>query len=211
MICLHNRAEQPGRETPTVKRQTLLGGLATAGAGRAPRPDPFALPVRFAARDAAADGRVRDVEIDHDGVRLRRRLRGMLINVQVPIGNFLGVAVRLVAAEVDAEESFAVSLEHRDPALTVELCVAPENSDIMAAWQCWARVLGLPLLVADRTGALRPPYPMLGKVQVGAPGGRRRRKNAVSKRRPRLSLRRAMGETEKPVTVHHEREIVARD
>ena len=182
-----------------------------AGAGRAPRPDPFALPVRFAAVDAAADGRVRDVEIDQRRVRVRRRVRGMLVSVNVPVASFVGVAMRPVCEADGREGILAVSLEHRDPALTVELCTAAEDSDIVAAWRAWARVLALPLLIADGAGALRQLYPRVGALEVGVPGPRRRRKNAVQRRRPRFPLRRRMGDCRKPNVVHGESEIIARN
>lgn len=193
-----------------MKRQTALGGATSAEGGRASRPDPFALPVRFAATDAAADGRMRDVEIDQGSVRLRRSVRGMVISVRVPVANFVGVAMRPVREDDGSEGILAVSLEHRDPALTVELCTAAEDSDIVAAWRAWARVLGLPLLIADGSGALRQLYPRVGALEVGTPGPRRRRKNAVNRRRPRFPLRRRMGDTRKPIVLHREREIIAR-
>ncbi len=64
-------------------RQTALGRKAPAGTGRAARPDPLALPVRFAAPDATADGQSRQIEIDRDGVLLSRRLHGMAIRVRL--------------------------------------------------------------------------------------------------------------------------------
>ena len=194
-----------------MKRQTALGGAISAEGGRAPRPDPFALPARFAATDAAADGRVREVEIDQGRVRLRRQVRGMVMSVNVPVTSFVGVAMRPVLEADGSEGVLAVSLEHRDPALTVQLCTATEDSDIVAAWRAWARVLALPLLIADGSGALRQLYPRVGALEVGLPGPRRRRKNAVNRRRPRFPLRRRMGDTRKAIVVHREREIIARN
>ena len=59
------------------------GGMPPAGSGRALRLDPFALPVRFPAKDAGADGQVRQVELDRERVVLRRAVRGMRMKLGV--------------------------------------------------------------------------------------------------------------------------------
>jgi hypothetical protein len=185
-----------------------------AGAGCIPRLDPFALPVRFTANDAGADGRVRHVEIDRGRVRLRRNVRGMAISVNVPVDAFTGVALRLVEPDAADREGgdavMLVSLEHRDPALSLPLYEAADSSEIIAEWQSWARVLGLPLLIADRSGSLRQPFPTLGGLRIGAPGVRRRRRNAVKRRRASLPLRRRCGILQRVAVVRREREIIAR-
>ena len=52
----------------------MRSGGCPAGSSRALRLDPFALPVRFAASDAAADERVRHVELHRERVVVRRSL-----------------------------------------------------------------------------------------------------------------------------------------
>ena len=64
-----------------------------SGSSRALRLDPFALPVRYAARDGGADGQIRQIELDRDRVVLRRAVRGIRMNVGVPVSAFRGVAV----------------------------------------------------------------------------------------------------------------------
>ena len=59
-------------------------------------------------------------------------------------------------------DAIAVVLEHADPALSLPLFSAPESDDIVAEWQSWGRVLGLPLLVAEDDGNLREPFARLG-------------------------------------------------
>jgi len=61
-----------------------------AGSGRALRLDPFGLPVRFCASDAAADGRVRDIELHRERVVLRRSLSGMRMALNMPVKAFDG-------------------------------------------------------------------------------------------------------------------------
>ena len=189
----------------------MLGGPLPAGSGRPRRLDPLALPVRFTASDAVADGRVRSIEIDRERVLLRRRVRGMAIRLNLPIAAFLGVSVRL-APDADGDgESVVIALEHRDPALAVELYSGADDVDVIAEWQLWARILSLPLLVADQAGELCEPFPRLGAVLVSAASPRRRRRNSIKRRRPTFPLRRKPGDASRERPVHREREIIARN
>ena len=73
------------------------GGALPAGSGRTVRLDPFTLPVRFPARDAGADGQMRQIELDRDRVVLRRDVRGMRMKIRLPVDAFIGIT--LVPAE----------------------------------------------------------------------------------------------------------------
>jgi hypothetical protein len=203
--------KKPGRE-PILRRQTPFGGALSVGSSRALRLDPLALPLNFTAADARADERVRHVELSRERVVLRRAVRGIRMAVNVPVAAFLGVALRLIPAADGATDIVAVSLEHRDPALSVPLYSAAHNDDVVAEWQLWARVFGLPLLVADPSGALREPFRRIGAVRVCAVAPRRRRRNAVKARRPTILLRRRPGVMPQLPFVHRgEREIIARN
>jgi hypothetical protein len=46
----------------------------------------------------------------------------------------------------------AVTLEHADAALSLPLFASTDTDDIVAEWQIWGRVLGLPLLIGDTDG-----------------------------------------------------------
>jgi hypothetical protein len=176
-----------------------------------PRLDPFALPVRFTAPDAGADGRTRLIEIAHDHVVLRRTLRGMAMKMRLPVTAFLGVTLRMVAAEGLQDDAVVITLEHADPALSVPLYAAAGVEDVVAEWQLWSRVLRRPLLVAEFGGTLREPFPTLGGVRVNAPTPRRRRRNAIKRRRSTQSLRRRNGLEQPTCTIRREREIIARN
>jgi hypothetical protein len=203
--------KKPGRE-PILRRQTPFGGALSVGSGRALRLDPLALPVRFTAVDPRADERVRHVELSRERVVLRRAVRGIRMAVNVPVAAFLGVALRLIPAEGAGPDVVAVSLEHRDHGLSVPLYSAAHSDDVVAEWQLWARVFGLPLLVADPSGALREPFRRIGAVRVAATTPRRRRRNAIKARRPSMLLRRAPGTMPALPLVHRgEREIIARN
>ena len=188
------------------------GGSIPAGSGRALRLDPFALPVRFQATDSRADERVRDVELHRERVVVRRAVRGMRMAVNLPVANFRGVAIRMISPDSEQSGSVAVMLEHHDESLSLPLFLATDGLDLVAEWQSWARVLGLPLLVADPDGSLREPFPHLGAVRVEDPQPRRRRRSALKRRRPSILLRRKPGRPSAEPRVHRdEREIVARN
>ena len=73
----------------------MRSGGCPAGSSRALRLDPFALPVRFAASDAAADERVRDVELHRERVVVRRSLHGMRMALNLPVSAFAGISLKL--------------------------------------------------------------------------------------------------------------------
>ena len=194
-----------------MRRQTELGGHS-AGSGRTARLDPLALPVRFTANDAVADERVRHVELHPERVILRRAVQGMRIALNVPVRAFLGVSIRLTPEQNGAPGGVGVFLEHHDPALSIELYAAQNSDDVVAEWQLWSRVLGVPCLVAGSDGALSDPFPRLGAVRCKPPAQRRRRRSPLSKRRPRFLARRRAGITRLAPLVHQgEREIIARN
>jgi len=186
------------------------GGLP-AGSSRVLRLDPFALPVRYAASDAAADERVRDIELHRERVVVRRAVRGMRMALNLPLSSFLGVAVRILPPEGEDIAAVAVVLEHKDPLLALPLFISEENDDALVQWHSWARVLGLPLLVSDN-GELREPFLRIGQLRVDAPRPRRRRRSVLRRRRPSIFLRRRPGKMSDTPTVHRqEREIIARN
>ena len=105
-----------------------------------------------------------------------------------------------------------IVLEHGDPALSLPLFSSETADEIVADWQAWGRVLGLPLLVAERDGSLREPFARLGAVLVEAPTRRRRRRSTIARRRSSMRLRRHAGGLPETPTVHSgEREIIARN
>jgi hypothetical protein len=176
------------------------------------RLDPFALPLRFPASDARADGQIRHVELDRDRVVVRRSVRGIPMAVRIPVAEFRGVALRLTDAQDGDAARVTVTLDHRDQALAVPLYSAPHADDITAVWQAWGRVLGLPLLIAEESGDVREPFSRLGAVMVEEPAPRRRRRSALRRRRPSILLRRKPGRKRDEDRIHRgEREIIARN
>ncbi len=186
------------------------GGTTPAGSGRTLRLDPFALPVRFPARDAVADGHVRQVEIDRERVVLRRAVRGIRMKVGVPVSSFRGVTLR-IAGDDGEPAAVAVTLDHRDAALSIPLLITSDDSEVLAIWKAWSRVLRLPLLLADRDGVVQEPFPRMGDVALEKTQLRRRRRGAIKRRRPSILMRRRPGRSLEDADVHRgEREIIAR-
>ena len=189
-----------------------MGVDGTPGSSRALRLDPFALPARYAARDGGADGQVRQIELDRDRVVLMRAVRGIRMKVRMPVQEFRGVTMRTLPPEGEEPAAVAITLEHRDSGLSVPLFVATEGDDAVAQWKSWSRVLGVPLLVEEGDGSLREPFRRIGRVGVGAPSPRRRRRGAIKSRRPSILLRRKPGRPLAQPLVHRdEREIIARN
>jgi len=187
-----------------------MGVDRTPGSGRALRLDPHALPLRYAAPDRSADGQVRTIEIDRERIVLQRAVAGIPMKVGVPVRAFTGVAIRTLPAEGTEPEAVAVMLQHRDDGLTVPLFVAAECREAMAQWKSWGRVLGLPLLVVENDGTLREPFRRIGKLGVGQPMARRRRRAAIRWRRPSFLMRRKPGRpADEPAVYRGEREIIA--
>jgi hypothetical protein len=155
------------------------------------RLDPLSLPVRFDAHDARADGGVRRIELHRERVVLRRAVHGMRMAISVRISDFLGIALRGI------DDSQMLALVHRDPSLTIPLCVSADGDEIATAWRMWSEIFALPQL---QDNGSRMPAP------------RRRRRNAIRARRPKFLVRRRAGDPLNPATIHRgEREIIARD
>lgn len=174
-----------------MSRQTATGGVSPAGSSRALRLDPHSLPVSFDAHDQRADGGVRHIELYHERVVLRRNVSGMRMSVNVRVRDFLGVGLRGI------DDAQMLVLVHRDPALSIPLCVSTDRDEVESAWQMWSDIFALPQLPENK---------------VRAPAARRRRHNVIKGRRPKFLVRRRAGHLLNDAGNYHgEREIIARD
>lgn len=183
-------------------------GGATAGSGRQERLDPFALPVSFATSDVSAGVRV--IELHRERVVMRRSLAGMVMAINMPVSSYDGVALRMVPGAQGA--TVEVTLEHKDPGLSLPLYESYEGDDAVAEWQSWSQALGLPMLVSDDELGSHAAYEQLGDVQVAKPRPRRRRHSALKRRRPVfLSRRKAGVVSDAPAVYRGECEIIARN
>ncbi len=189
----------------------MRSGGCPAGSSRLPRLDPYALPVSFAASDAAADGRVRHIELFRERMVVRRSIAGMRMALNMPLSAFAGVGIRPLLGETGGEATVVVVLEHKDPGLSLPLFVSADVDEAMAEWRSWASVLGLPQLIPNDEGGWREPFARIGGVRVARVKPRRRRHGVLKTRRSMQSLRRKAGKlTADAVVYRGEREIVAR-
>ena len=174
-----------------MRRQTATSGVNPAGSSRALRLDPLSLPISFHTHDMRADGGVRQIELHRERVVLRRAVQGMRMAVNLRVSDFLGVALRGI------DDAQMLVLLHRDPSLTIPLCVCADPDELATTWLMWSELFGLPQLWDD---------------DPSEPAPRRRRRNAISRRRPRFLVRRRIGDPLNPANVHRdEREIIARN
>jgi hypothetical protein len=174
-----------------VRRQTATSGFNPAGSSRALRLDPLSLPVSFNAHDNRADGGVRRIELHRERVVLHRAVHGMRMAINVRVSDFLGVALRGI------DDAQMLVLVHRDPSLSIPLCVSSDRDEVATAWQMWSEIFALPQLPEEK---------------VYEPAARRRRHNAIRARRPKFLVRRRRGDLLNPANIHQsEREIIARD
>ena len=132
-----------------MRRQTATSGINPAGSSRALRLDPLLLPVSFDAHDIRADGGVRHIELHRERVVLRRAVHGMRMAINVRVSDFLGVALRGI------DDAQMLVLVHRDPSLTIPLCVSSDREEIAAAWQMWSDIFALPQLPKTRRASRR--------------------------------------------------------
>jgi hypothetical protein len=176
------------------------------------RLDPTTLPVRYYAEDARADGNERDIEIHRERVVVRRAVRGVRMAVNMPVSAFLGVALHMLPPEGDREAAVALVLEHKDPMLRLPLHVASDTDDLLAQWQSWSTVLGVPQLIGELAGEVREAFERLGGLRVDRPFVRRRRRSTLRHRRPSILMRRKAGRVlPETLAIHRgEHEIIAR-
>ena len=174
-----------------MRHQTETAGFNPAGSSSALRLDPHSLPVRFDAQDMRADGGTRQIELHRERVVLRRAVGGMRMAVNVRVSDFRGVALR------GLDDAQMLVLAHRDPALSIPLCVSSDRDEIETAWQMWSEIFALPQLPEEKQRE---------------PAMRRRRHNAIRARRPKFLVRRRGGDLLGDAGVYRgEREIIARD
>ena len=174
-----------------MRRQTATSGINPAGSSRALRLDPLSLPVSFDAHDVRADNGVRRIELHRERVVLRRAVQGMRMAINLRVSDFHGIALRGI------EDAQMLVLAHRDPSLSIPLCVSSDRDEIAAAWQIWSNIFSLPQLAEEAPCE---------------PAPRRRRRNAIRARRPKFLVRRRAGALLNDANVYNgEREIVARN
>ena len=128
----------------------------------------------------AEDGMKR-VDISAEWICIRRRIAGLETWVNVPTQSYRGVNLRAIAEG----GLYEIVLLHMDASLEIILTRTADDTDVIALWRDYARMLALPLLVEDNLGRLQPmedharlhPFP-------------RRHGSPLKNRRPRFLARR---------------------
>ena len=127
----------------------------------------------------------------------------------VPFGAYRGISIRMERLAEPGRTRVWMEVLHPDPDCTVALTVADDSDAVVADWQEWGRLLGLPLLVVAADGSVSAPLTTLGPLLVYPPKMRRRPLH-FARRRPRFLVRRKVGHT-LPVRRIAGRELIARD
>jgi Family of unknown function (DUF6101) len=193
-----------------LRRQAASRALP-AGSSRDERLDPFSLPLRFATDAGSTAAPVRILELHSDHVVLMRARAGIKMTIALPLHSYLGIALHLQPRTVVERACAAIVLEHPDPQLSVTLHHARDAHDISFQWRCWARALGLPLLIVESDGSVREPFPRIGAIEVGRTAARRRGRSTLKSRRGIQRLRRRTGSLASAAVHRGEREIIARN
>ena len=184
----------------------MRSGGGPAGSSRQERLDPFALPVAFATSDASAGVRV--IELYRERVVMRRSLAGMVMAFNMPMSAYEGIALKLVRGRHGAAGCAEITLEHKDPGLTVSLYASEHCDDVGTEWQSWSDALGLPMIVNDTRDGWR----RIGEVRAARVRPRRRRHSTLRRRRPTFLARRKPGKAPGAMAIHRgEHEIIARN
>lgn len=127
--------------------------------------DPLRQPVSYALSVAEPLGQwllARDhVALHGSRIQIVRRVLGMATRrIEVSLNDFHGLVVRMDDALTDI--CVSINLHHGDPELCLPLFVGTGMDRVGARWQALGRQLGLPLLVLDEEGELRPASPNVG-------------------------------------------------
>ena len=168
----------------------------------AAKPEWANMPIRL---DPAAADRKQSFEMVDGGERVSYRVdrRGAVISrileksgvpmsIALPPRAFKGVAAR--AMENGAGEvTVPLELHHADEKLSVPLLVASDLFDVAADWRGWADLFGLPMLMVESDGTVRPLEETLGQIRATSAAPRRRSASAHRTRRPRFLARRKPG------------------
>lgn len=195
-------------------RQTVYEAATDAGASTGFPLDPGRLPLTFqgkAGTFSGSDHDVREVEVNLD------RERAMInpiacdasLGTVVPVKAFDGVMVQIAPADQNGTVCAKLILKHPDEGLSILLAETANPEELAATWPAWSKSLGLPMLVCDLGGKVKPIEAYSARPSAGP--SPRRKLALLTGRRPRFLVRRKTGSDAGAGLVHRgEREIIAR-
>jgi hypothetical protein len=141
------------------------------------------------ASDRRADGAERYVLVERSRVLIERRVRGIAMRIDIATSAYHGIGLSLTPTP-SGGTCYKLTLVHRDTDLDVELYAALHDRDILAEWQGWAAYLALPRLLEREPGRFQNAMTQIGATTIGPRQKLRRRGAVLSKRRPRIRMRR---------------------
>ncbi|NVK34443.1 MAG: hypothetical protein HWE23_08175 [Rhodobacteraceae bacterium] len=126
----------------------------------------------------------------------------------IPIHQFEGVVVHIQGADEPGAVVARLILKHSDPQLSLLLSETDKPELLAQSWPAWAEALGLPMLVWELGGMIKPIEAYSARPSC-APHPRRKLP-LLTGRRPRFLVRRPVGRSAADATVYQgEREIIA--
>ena len=195
-------------------RQTAYQAATEAGASREFPLDPGHLPLTFQGKAGSFSNGDRDLQtveinLDRERVMINPVSSGTPSGTVVPVKTFAGVVVQIAPADQNGTVCAKLILKHPDEGLSVLLAETGNPEELAALWPAWSKSLGLPMLVCDLGGKVKPIEAYSARPSAGpAP---RRRMALLTGRRPRFLVRRKTGSNEGARMIHRdEREIIAR-
>ena len=126
----------------------------------------------------------RRVEIGSDWITIRRDICGIEARVNVPTQSYRGIVLRAPREG----RPFELALTHIDSSLEVVIARTHDDSDLIATWRGYGRMLALPLLAEDARGRLQAMEAGGGEAPFA-----RRHGSPLKNRRPRFLARRKTG------------------
>lgn len=188
-----------------MRRQNEI--LEACASERVVKSDPARLPFLFNGSEAA--NLVERAPEEADRLEAARRLGAIAEKIVLPLGDYRGVAIRIVPGATENEDRVVIVLSHSSAAQEVVLVEAEDDENVIAEWRLFGSVLGLPLLVEGLDGRTVAAEERLGEVHISRVRPRRRH-SLLAGRRPRFLTRRRTGKLPLVPFVHFgEREIIA--
>jgi hypothetical protein len=132
---------------------------------------------------------------------------GVPVRIAVPFEHYKGICADIRYGQHGLECN--VVLAHDNADYEVTLFSAQDDENILAEWNSWAKKLDMPLMIRTEHGDTMA-RPKFGALNVNGVSPRRAR-NMFLVRRPRFLRARLATELTPDLSIHEEREIIARD
>ncbi|MBD1546086.1 DUF6101 family protein [Roseibium aggregatum] len=195
-------------------RQTAYEAATAAGASTGFPLDPGRLPLTFQSKAGTFSGshpdvRAVEVNLDRERAMINPVASEAPAGTVVPVKAFDGVMVQLAPADQNGTVCAKLILKHPNDGLSVLLAETGNPEELAAIWPAWSKSLGLPMLVCDLGGKVKPIEAYSARPAAGP--SPRRKLALLTGRRPRFLVRRKTGADATARMIHRgEREIIAR-